>query len=177
MINRRRSGVRGTPAKVNANAGLAASDKVNSASVSDGSHESVYLGPFCVPTPGRRKPGRPWRRGCRRGWFQPPWRASSRDRPCIGCKPFSFLLLPAAESRLPQQPGLPLRRGAGRGGRRKIDGLARAGRLARPTPLRVSGAVLGGPHGAVYFPSGTKGQQPWCSPQSGPPGEAAQLCG
>lgn len=44
MINRRRSGVRGTPAKVNANAGLAASDKVNSASVSDGSHESVYLG-------------------------------------------------------------------------------------------------------------------------------------
>ena len=53
MINRRRSGVRGTPAKVNANAGLAASDKVNSASVSDGSHESVYLGPFCVPTPCR----------------------------------------------------------------------------------------------------------------------------
>ncbi|WP_426261634.1 hypothetical protein, partial [Sphingomonas sp. DC1100-1] len=51
----RRSGVRGTPAKVNANAGLAASDKVNSASVSDGSHESVYLGPFCVPTPLRKK--------------------------------------------------------------------------------------------------------------------------
>lgn len=51
MINRRRSGVRGTPAKVNANAGLAASDKVNSASVSDGSHESVYLGPFYVLTP------------------------------------------------------------------------------------------------------------------------------
>jgi len=49
--------------------------------------------------------------------------------------------------------------------------------LARPAPPRVSGAVLGGPHGAVYFPSGTKGQQPWCSPQSGPPGEAAQLCG
>ena len=53
MINRRRSGVRGTPAKVNANAGLAASDKVNSASVSDGSHESVYLCPFYVVTPGR----------------------------------------------------------------------------------------------------------------------------
>ncbi|WP_122049990.1 hypothetical protein [Asaia bogorensis] len=51
MINRRRSGVRGTPAKVNANAGLAASDKVNSASVSDGSHESVYLCPFYVLTP------------------------------------------------------------------------------------------------------------------------------
>ena len=44
MINRRRSGVRGTPAKVNANAGLAASDKVNSASVSDGSHEGVHRG-------------------------------------------------------------------------------------------------------------------------------------
>ena len=43
--------------------------------------------------------------------------------------------------------------------------------LARPTPLRVSGAALGGPHGAVYFPSGTKGQQPWCSPRCGPPGE------
>ena len=40
MINRRRSGVRGTPAKVNANAGLAAGEAVNSASVSDGSHES-----------------------------------------------------------------------------------------------------------------------------------------
>ena len=53
MINRRRSGVRGTPAKVNANAGLAASDKVNSASVSDGSHESVYLCPFYVLTPVR----------------------------------------------------------------------------------------------------------------------------
>jgi hypothetical protein len=51
MINRRRSGVRGTPAKVNANAGLAASDKVNSASVSDGSHESVYLCPFYVTPP------------------------------------------------------------------------------------------------------------------------------
>lgn len=44
MINRRRSGVRGTPAKVNANAGLAASEGVNSGSISDGSHESVYLG-------------------------------------------------------------------------------------------------------------------------------------
>lgn len=51
MINRRRSGARGTPAKVNATAGLEASEGVNSASVSDGSHESVYLGPFCVPTP------------------------------------------------------------------------------------------------------------------------------
>ena len=48
MINRRRSGVRGTPAKVNANAGLAASEGVNSGSISDGSHESVYLGPFYV---------------------------------------------------------------------------------------------------------------------------------
>ncbi|MGW8192515.1 hypothetical protein [Sphingomonas hankookensis] len=56
MINRRRSGVRGTPAKVNANAGLTASEEVNSASVSDGSHESVYLGPFCVPTPAKRLP-------------------------------------------------------------------------------------------------------------------------
>ena len=37
--------------------------------------------------------------------------------------------------------------------------LARAGRLARPTPPRASGAALCGPHGAVYFPSGTKGQQ------------------
>ncbi|MFB9773913.1 hypothetical protein ACFFNU_16030, partial [Sphingomonas yabuuchiae] len=46
-----RSGVRGTPAKVNANAGLAASDKVNSASVSDGSHESVYSGPLYVTPP------------------------------------------------------------------------------------------------------------------------------
>ena len=43
MINRRRSGVRGTPAKVNANAGLAVSEGVNSASVSDGSHESRIL--------------------------------------------------------------------------------------------------------------------------------------
>ena len=47
MINRRRSGARGTPAKVNATAGLEASEGVNSASVSDGSHESrtfVLLG-------------------------------------------------------------------------------------------------------------------------------------
>lgn len=36
--------------------------------------------------------------------------------------------------------------------------------LARPTPLRASGAALGGPHGAVYFPSGTKGQQPLVFP-------------
>jgi len=48
MINRRRSGVRGTPAKVNANAGLAASEGVNLVSISDGSHESVYLCPFYV---------------------------------------------------------------------------------------------------------------------------------
>ena len=51
MINRRRSGARGTPAKVNATAGLEASEGVNSASVSDGSHESVYLCPFYVLTP------------------------------------------------------------------------------------------------------------------------------
>ena len=48
--------------------------------------------------------------------------------------------------------------------------------LARPTPLRASGAALGGPHGAVYFPSGTKGQQhlvfPW---QAGLRGRAAPL--
>ena len=31
--------------------------------------------------------------------------------------------------------------------------------LARPTPPRASGAALGGQHGGVYFPSGTKGQQ------------------
>ncbi|MGL4314460.1 MAG: hypothetical protein ACRCSO_10780, partial [Sphingomonas sp.] len=46
MINRRRSGARGTPAKVNATAGLEASEGVNSASVSDGSHETVNGGPF-----------------------------------------------------------------------------------------------------------------------------------
>jgi hypothetical protein len=51
MINRRRSGARGTPAKVNATAGLEASEGVNSASVSDGSHESVYLCPFYVTPP------------------------------------------------------------------------------------------------------------------------------
>lgn len=53
MINRRRSGARGTPAKVNATAGLEASEGVNSASVSDGSHESVYLCPFYVTPPAR----------------------------------------------------------------------------------------------------------------------------
>src|SRR3546814_8362770 len=47
--------------------------------------------------------GRLWRRGCRLHWSRPPWPVSGRDRPCIGCKPLSFLLLPAAESRLPQQ--------------------------------------------------------------------------
>ena len=46
MINRRRSGARGTPAKVNATAGLEASEGVNSASVSDGSHESVGFRPL-----------------------------------------------------------------------------------------------------------------------------------
>ena len=51
MINRRRSGARDTPAKVNATAGLEASEGVNSASVSDGSHESVYLCPFYVTPP------------------------------------------------------------------------------------------------------------------------------
>jgi hypothetical protein len=51
MINRRRSGVRGTPAKVNATAGLATSEGVNSVSVSDGSHESVYLCLFYVTSP------------------------------------------------------------------------------------------------------------------------------
>ncbi|WP_375188832.1 hypothetical protein [Sphingobium yanoikuyae] len=49
MINRRRSGARGTPAKVNATAGLEASEGVNSASVSDGSHESVHLCPNGTP--------------------------------------------------------------------------------------------------------------------------------
>lgn len=56
MINRRRSGARGTPAKVNATAGLEASEGVNSASVSDGSHESVYLCPFYVTPPGSPRP-------------------------------------------------------------------------------------------------------------------------
>lgn len=71
MINRRRSGVRGTPAKVNANAGLAASDKVNSASVSDGSHESVYLCPFYVLTPNSTafpKTKVEWKHRC---WHEP----------------------------------------------------------------------------------------------------------
>ncbi|MFZ5706068.1 MAG: hypothetical protein ACOY5R_12505 [Pseudomonadota bacterium] len=75
--------------------------------------------------------------------------------------PVSFL---SRRSRSLLQPALPLRRGAGWGGRRKIDGLVRAGCLARPTPQRVSGAALGGPHGAVYFPSGTKGQRPLVFP-------------
>ena len=72
MINRRRSGARGTPAKVNATAGLAASEGVNSASVSDGSHESVYLCPFYVLTPGTpctsAMPSRP---GVAKGWTRP----------------------------------------------------------------------------------------------------------
>jgi hypothetical protein len=38
--------------------------------------------------------------------------------------------------------------------------------LARPTPPRASGAALGGPHGAVDCPSGTKGQQPLVFPAS-----------
>ncbi|WP_206434978.1 hypothetical protein, partial [Sphingomonas sp. S-NIH.Pt1_0416] len=53
VINRRRSGVRGTPAKVNANAGLAASEGVNSGSISDGSHESVGFRPLPQTTPDR----------------------------------------------------------------------------------------------------------------------------
>ena len=61
MINRRRSGVRGTPAKVNANAGLAVSEGVNSASVSDGSHESVGFRPLPQTPPNGRL--RAW---CRR---------------------------------------------------------------------------------------------------------------
>src|SRR3546814_4850258 len=36
--------------------------------------------------------------------------------------------------------------------------------LARPTPIWASGAALGGHHGGVYFPSGTKGQQPLVFP-------------
>src|SRR3546814_18032848 len=36
--------------------------------------------------------------------------------------------------------------------------------LARPTPIWASGAALGGQHGGVYFPSGTKGQQPLVFP-------------
>ncbi|WP_206434977.1 hypothetical protein, partial [Sphingomonas sp. S-NIH.Pt1_0416] len=52
VINRRRSGVRGTPAKVNANAGLAASEGVNSGSISDGSHESVGFRPLPQTPPG-----------------------------------------------------------------------------------------------------------------------------
>jgi len=55
MINRRRSGARGTPAKVNATAGLVASEGVNSASVSDGSHERVYLCSFYMMPPMRER--------------------------------------------------------------------------------------------------------------------------
>ncbi len=51
MINRRRSGARGTPAKVNVTAGLAAGEGVNSTSVSDGSHERVSFRPQPEPTP------------------------------------------------------------------------------------------------------------------------------
>ena len=36
--------------------------------------------------------------------------------------------------------------------------------LARPTPIGASGAALGGPHGAVDFASGTKGQRPLVFP-------------
>lgn len=42
--------------------------------------------------------------------------------------------------------------------------LARAGRPNAADALRASGAALGGQHGAVYFPSGTKGQQPLVFP-------------
>ncbi len=58
MINRRRSGARGTPAKVIATAGLATGERVNSASVSDGSHESVRFrtSSHRPPTPGEIAP-------------------------------------------------------------------------------------------------------------------------
>jgi len=56
MINRRRSGARGTPAKVNVTAGLAAGEGVNSTSVSDGSHERVSFRPQPELTPGLGKP-------------------------------------------------------------------------------------------------------------------------
>lgn len=47
--------------------------------------------------------------------------------------------------------------------------------LARPTPIGASGAALGGPHGAVDYPSGPKGQQPLVFPQAcGPPGEGRE---
>lgn len=42
--------------------------------------------------------------------------------------------------------------------------LARAGRPSAADAFRASGAALGGPHGGVYFPSGTKGQQPLAFP-------------
>lgn len=42
--------------------------------------------------------------------------------------------------------------------------LVRAGRPSAADPHKGSGAALGGPHGVVYFPSGTKGQQPLVFP-------------
>jgi hypothetical protein len=46
--------------------------------------------------------------------------------------------------------------------------------LARPTPEEAAGAALGGPHGAVDFASGTKGQPPLVFPaDKRPPGEGA----
>src|SRR3546814_16038609 len=83
----------------------------------------------------------------------------------LECKPLSFLLL-SRRSRLPLQPGLPLRRGAGWRGRSEIDGLARAGRPSAADAPKASGAALGGPPGAVDFASGTKGQQPLVFPVS-----------
>jgi hypothetical protein len=62
MINRRRSGARGTPAKVNATAGLEAEEGVNSASVSDGSHETRIRPSRKRPQPhqrGQQQPGNP----------------------------------------------------------------------------------------------------------------------
>lgn len=48
--------------------------------------------------------------------------------------------------------------------------------LARPTPIWASGSALGGQHGGVYFPSGTKGQQPLVFPAlAGLRGRAAAL--
>jgi hypothetical protein len=73
MINRRRSGARGTPAKVNATAGLEASEGVNSASVSDGSHESVGSRP-----PRKRPHDR--RFGGKAAWTKMYWRWLSEQR-------------------------------------------------------------------------------------------------
>ena len=42
--------------------------------------------------------------------------------------------------------------------------LVRAGRPRAANAPKASGAALGGPHGVVYFPSGTKGQQPLVFP-------------